>query len=77
MSVDQVIVAWSFMIIQGVRRLLESSVTKPSSSTMFFAHWLLGIAFYLAMGVSIWIEGIGTLNTHTQNDLSLRICGAS
>lgn len=64
MSVEQAILAWTIMLIQGTRRLLESFVMiKSSRSDMFFAHWLLGILFYLAVGVSVWIEGIGTWNT--------------
>ena len=60
MSIDQVALTWSLMTIQGVRRLLESSLlAKSSTSKMWFVHWLLGIAFYLAVGVSIWIEGAG------------------
>ena len=76
MSVDQVVVTWALMVVQGVRRLLESfSVAKTSSSNMFVAHWLLGIAFYLAVGISIWIEGIGTLSTHLSNTrIPSRIC---
>lgn len=62
MSMDQIILVWSLMIIQGTRRLLESYfVTKHSASRMWFVHWYLGVAFYMAMGVAIWIEGAGTL----------------
>ena len=60
MSMDQITLAWLLLIIQGLRRLLESYfVTKHSASTMWFVHWYLGVAFYLAMGVAIWIEGAG------------------
>ena len=60
MSPDQTILAWALMSVQGTRRLLESMTTKThSKSNMFIAHWLLGIIFYLAMGVAVWIEGIG------------------
>lgn len=53
------------MAIHGVRRLLESMKTTStlSKSSMFIAHWFLGILFYLAMGVAVWIEGIGTNKT--------------
>jgi len=61
MSMDQIALAWSLFTIQGLRRLLESYfVTKHSASTMWFVHWYLGVAFYSAMGVVIWIEGTGT-----------------
>ena len=60
MTVDQVVLTWSLVTIQGVRRLLETSLLlKSSGSKMWFVHWLLGIAFYLALGVSCWIEGAG------------------
>ena len=64
MSIDQIVLTWSLMSIQGVRRLLESSLlAKSSESKMWFVHWLLGIAFYLAVGISVWIEGAGELST--------------
>jgi len=59
MTVNQVLLAWCFMTIQGTRRLYESiTLTKPSQSKMWVGIWLLGIAFYIFMGISIWIEGI-------------------
>ena len=60
MTVDQVVLTWSLVSVQGVRRLCETSLLgRPSESKMWFVHWLLGIAFYLALGVSCWIEGAG------------------
>ena len=60
MSVDQVFLTWFLMSVQGIRRLLESITNaKASASKMFFAHWLLGLVFYLAMGVAVWVEGAG------------------
>ncbi len=61
MTANQAVMAWALMSAQGTRRLLESvMITRMASkSKMFIAHWLLGIAFYLAMGVAVWIEGIG------------------
>ena len=70
MSVDQIALTWSLMSLQGVRRLLESTMfAKPSTSKMWFVHWLLGIAFYLAVGVSSWIEGAGK----SGNEVKLRL----
>ena len=61
MSTDQVFLTWSFMAVQGLRRLYESvALAKPSSAKMWFVHWFIGIGFYLAMGVAVWIEGVGT-----------------
>lgn len=63
MSMDQLALVWSLMTLQAVRRLWESTVmAKPSASKMFLAHWLLGLTFYLGMGIAIWIEGAGTHN---------------
>lgn len=60
MTSDQVVLAWSLVTVQGVRRLLETSLLgRSSESKMWFAHWLLGIVFYLALGVTSWIEGAG------------------
>lgn len=62
MSVNQVMVSWMLLIVQGSRRLYEClAFSKPSSSKMWFVHWLLGIAFYLAAAVAIWVEGTGVL----------------
>lgn len=55
--------------MQGSRRLWECiAFSKPSSSRMWFVHWILGLGYYLAAGVAIWIEGSGTLLT---NELSI------
>lgn len=54
----QLQIVWGLMLLQGVRRLLESyTYTSSSKSTMWFAHWLLGIGFYLSINMAIWIEG--------------------
>ena len=60
MPVVRIILAWALMSAQGVRRLVESAIfAKPSMSKMWFVHWILGIAFYTAIGVAVWIEGAG------------------
>ncbi len=59
MTVNQVALAWFFMAIQGARRLYESlTLTKPSQSKMWIGLWIIGVAYYLFMGLSVWIEGI-------------------
>ncbi len=61
MTVNQVFLAWLFMAIQGSRRLCECiTLTKPSKSKMWIGLWLIGLGYYFAMGISVWIEGIGT-----------------
>lgn len=58
MSLTQVLVCWILFAMQGSRRLWESYYfAKPSTSKMWFVHWLLGLGFYLAAGIAIWIEG--------------------
>jgi 3-oxo-5-alpha-steroid 4-dehydrogenase 3 / polyprenol reductase len=60
MTMNQVSLAWGFMALQGTRRLYESiTLTKTSQSTMWVGLWLIGIAFYIFIGISVWIEGIG------------------
>ncbi|KAK5125347.1 hypothetical protein LTR85_000456 [Meristemomyces frigidus] len=74
MTFRQVIVAWTMMTIQGSRRLYEClAFSKPSSSRMWFGHWLLGILFYAGMSVAVWVEGIPTLQNHSFsiNDFSI------
>ncbi|KAJ4993685.1 3-oxo-5-alpha-steroid 4-dehydrogenase [Stagonosporopsis vannaccii] len=49
---------WGLMLLQGLRRMLESNAyTSTSTSSMWFAHWLLGLVFYLTINVALWIEG--------------------
>lgn len=48
---------WALMLLQGVRRLLESyAYTSTSKSSMWFAHWILGLLFYVTINVAIWVE---------------------
>jgi 3-oxo-5-alpha-steroid 4-dehydrogenase 3 len=59
MTINQVVLAWCFMTLQGMRRLYECiKLTKSSQSKMWVGLWLLGIAYYIFMGISVWIEGI-------------------
>ncbi len=59
MSFNKLALCWALMTVQGTRRLCESvALAKPSQSKMWFVHWFLGVAFYIAMGMSIWVEGI-------------------
>ncbi|KAL7939025.1 hypothetical protein V8C35DRAFT_94849 [Trichoderma chlorosporum] len=56
------LVAWLLMSSQGARRLFECIfVTKPGSSPMWFVHWTLGLAYYTAVGISVWIHGSGAI----------------
>jgi 3-oxo-5-alpha-steroid 4-dehydrogenase 3 len=58
MTLDQIIVTWVLMLLQGVRRLYEClEFTKPSNARMWIGHWALGVWFYASMSVAVWIEG--------------------
>ncbi|KAH6653914.1 hypothetical protein BKA67DRAFT_658253 [Truncatella angustata] len=58
MTIHQVQLAWLLMALQGARRLSECLfVMRSSSSRMWVVHWLLGCAYYLCMGVAVWVEG--------------------
>lgn len=59
MTFNQVFLAWALMTVQGVRRLYESiTLTKPSQSRMWIGLWIIGMLYYVFIGIGIWIEGI-------------------
>jgi 3-oxo-5-alpha-steroid 4-dehydrogenase 3 len=76
MSLEQVFVAWLLMALQGSRRLYESLfVFKPGSSPMWFIHWALGLSYYIAMSLAVWVEGSSTFSTyHTWLQQKLTSC---
>ena len=65
MSLEKVALCWSLMAIQGMRRLYETiTLHKASGSTMPISHYLLGVSYYVIVGVSIWVEGSGWFARH-------------
>lgn len=69
MSFNQLVLCWTLLAIQGSRRLYECIVlARPSLSKMWVGHYLLGLFYYIAMGVAIWIEGAQAL-TSTEEPL--------
>ncbi|KAK0722384.1 hypothetical protein B0T26DRAFT_640833 [Lasiosphaeria miniovina] len=57
-ALGQVAVAWVIMFLQASRRVFEhATIIKPSKSTIWFVHWVLGLCFYLCISVSIWVDG--------------------
>lgn len=63
LTANQVLLAWSMMFFQGMRRLYESlTLMKPTQAKMWVGLWAIGIAYYIAMGLSVWIEGISKLS---------------
>jgi 3-oxo-5-alpha-steroid 4-dehydrogenase 3 len=62
MGLGQTYVVAALMAIQGARRLYESYfVARMGKSPMWCVHWALGLAYYTAIGLSVWVEGSGTL----------------
>ncbi|KAL8895136.1 MAG: hypothetical protein Q9192_003823 [Flavoplaca navasiana] len=51
-----------FIAGDSLRRLAESILLgKSSASRMWFVHWILGILFYIAMSIAVWIDGAESL----------------
>ncbi|KAI6250257.1 Polyprenol reductase [Erysiphe necator] len=67
MSINQILLTWLLMTIQGSRRLLESLTLMRASnqSQMWVGIWIMGIIFYLVMGITVWIEGISRIDHDT------------
>ncbi|KAK0711187.1 hypothetical protein B0H67DRAFT_602011 [Lasiosphaeris hirsuta] len=54
----QVAATGTMMLLQAARRVYEhATIVKPSKSTMWVVHWVLGMGFYLFISVSVWVEG--------------------
>ncbi|KAL1854349.1 3-oxo-5-alpha-steroid 4-dehydrogenase [Diaporthe australafricana] len=71
-----VAVAWCLMLLQAARRLYESwAFAKPSKSTMWIVHWLLGQLFYVGISVAIWIEGSGAILQHRIRLANMHLTG--
>ena len=78
MSFPQVLLTWLAISTQGSRRLYESyAFARPSQSTMWVAHWALGIYFYSALSMAVWVEGVPALRKHTFNLADLSISAPS
>lgn len=64
MAPTQVWFCWLLLAVQGTRRLGEcialARAAGKSRAMMWVTHWAIGIAFYAAMGVAVWVEGSGT-----------------
>ncbi|ODQ50796.1 hypothetical protein SAICODRAFT_96256 [Saitoella complicata NRRL Y-17804] len=54
----EVALTWAMMLIQGVRRLCECFfVERPTQARMWIGHYVVGLGFYSAMSLAVWIEG--------------------
>jgi len=71
MTLVQLAVVWGMMVLQAGRRIYEhATVIRPSNSTMWFVHWVLGLAFYLFVSVSVWVEGSGEFCSSAQKEVT-------
>lgn len=56
----QLVLVWGMMLLQAIRRLYECFVVmKPSKSTMWFLHWIMGLGFYFGISMAVWVEASG------------------
>ncbi|KAF2101832.1 hypothetical protein NA57DRAFT_73272 [Rhizodiscina lignyota] len=54
----QIVILQMMMALQGCRRLYECVAFRTNSdSRMWVGHYIMGMLFYLAVGVGVWIEG--------------------
>ena len=61
MTPRQIVLMWVLMAAQGSRRLYETAMwQKSTQSRMPVGHYVLGIVYYIAMSMAIWVEGIRT-----------------
>lgn len=59
-SLGQTAAVWGMVLVQAGRRVYEHAVViKPSRSTMWWVHWVLGLGFYSFLSVAVWVEGSG------------------
>jgi 3-oxo-5-alpha-steroid 4-dehydrogenase 3 len=64
----QVALGWLMMFLQGARRVFEhATIIKPSKSSMWVVHWVLGLFFYLSISVAVWVEGSGMPSDPTRS----------
>ncbi|KAK8089346.1 3-oxo-5-alpha-steroid 4-dehydrogenase [Apiospora hydei] len=62
MTTNQAMLTWLLMLMQGCRRLFECfAILRPSTSKMWIVHWVLGMAYYACINVSVWIEASPSL----------------
>jgi 3-oxo-5-alpha-steroid 4-dehydrogenase 3 len=65
MTFHQVFITWIVVLAQGSRRLYEChAFSRPSKSTMWVGHWILGMGFYVGLNLAIWVEGIEEPQIH-------------
>jgi 3-oxo-5-alpha-steroid 4-dehydrogenase 3 len=59
MSIEQVILTWFLVLVQGFRRLYEQAfVMRPGNSSMNLLLYGIAVLYYLMVGIAVWTEGI-------------------
>jgi 3-oxo-5-alpha-steroid 4-dehydrogenase 3 / polyprenol reductase len=61
MTSQKTIILWWCLFAQGCRRLVECVQGPKSASRMWIVHWFIGVAYYAATNIAIWIEGSSEL----------------
>lgn len=62
MTVSQIYLVCSLMLLQGLRRLAECCFyASDSKSQMWIGHYALGVLFYSTANIAVWIEGTPAL----------------
>jgi 3-oxo-5-alpha-steroid 4-dehydrogenase 3 len=55
---------WLLLLLQSLRRLIESLRQPAGSSSMWIGHYFIGMAFYLFINIAIWIEALPALKAY-------------
>lgn len=64
----QVALGWLMISLQAARRVFEhATIIKPSKSSMWVVHWVLGLLFYFSISVAAWVEGSGIASAPTRS----------
>ncbi len=62
MTMGQVVIVWTLMVLQAGRRVYEHATLRQALSLQdAVGHWGLGSSFYICTSVAVWIEGSGII----------------
>jgi len=76
-SVHQVVLTWTCLVLQTVRRLYECLFVQKSvaeggrESWMWVVHYALGLVFYVSVGIAGWVEGTDAIDAFKFTPMSL------
>ncbi|KAG0633274.1 hypothetical protein HOY80DRAFT_644235 [Tuber brumale] len=77
-SIHQVVLTWTCLVLQTVRRLYECLFVQKKSvaeggreSRMWVVHYALGLVFYVSAGIGGWVEGTDAIDAFKVTPTSL------